>query len=132
KDFAHAPSKVRATTRAVKEQYPDRKLIACLELHTYSSFNPEFLKEYKGAMDMADIAAVFYLPESVAIKGLKEVSPQQIDAAFGRSDLRVFTNAKTFHEFVYGQDYSDSVLLLMSSGNYGGLDMEAVKRHIVP
>lgn len=130
KDFAHSPSKVMATTRAVKEQYPDRKLIACLELHTYSSFNPEFLKEYKGALDMADIAAVFYLPESVAIKGLKEVSPQQISGAFDRGDLHIFTDAGSFHDFVYGQDYADSVLLLMSSGNYGGLNMEEIKRHI--
>lgn len=130
KDFAHSPSKVMATTQAVKEQYPNRKLIACLELHTYSSFNPEFLKEYKGTLDMADIAAVFYLPESVAIKGLKEVSPEQIHDAFGCKDLRIFTNAKTFHEFVYGQDYAESVLLLMSSGNYGGLHMEEIKHHI--
>ncbi|MCJ7467671.1 MAG: Mur ligase family protein, partial [Maribacter sp.] len=73
KDYAHSPSKVAATTTAVKEQYPDRKLIACLELHTYSSFNPEFLKEYRGSLDAADLAAVFYLPESVKIKRLKEV-----------------------------------------------------------
>src|SRR5690606_22628061 len=132
KDFAHAPSKVVATTRAVKEQYPDRKLIACLELHTYSSFNPEFLKEYRGALDGADMAVVFYLPESVKIKGLKEVSPEQINEAFDRGDLRIFTDAGTFHEFVYGQDYTDSVLLLMSSGNYGGLDLEEIKRHIAP
>ncbi|HLT52187.1 MAG TPA: Mur ligase family protein [Arenibacter sp.] len=132
KDFAHAPSKVVATTRAVKEQYPDRKLIACLELHTYSSFNPEFLKEYRGALDGADMAVVFYLPESVKIKGLKEVSPEQINEAFDRGDLRIFTDAGTFHEFVYGQDYTDSVLLLMSSGNYGGLDLEKIKRHIAP
>lgn len=131
KDFAHAPSKVTATTRAVREQYPDRKLIACLELHTYSSFNPEFLKEYKGAMDSADIAAVFYLPESVKIKGLKEVSPEQIRQAFDCGNLNIFTDAGTFHEFVYGQDYAGSVLLLMSSGNYGGLDLEEVKGHIV-
>ena len=131
KDFAHAPSKVMATTRAVKEQYPDRKLIACLELHTYSSFNPEFLKGYKGALDAADVAAVFYLPESVKIKGLKEVAPEQISTAFDRSDLHIFSEAKTFHEFVYGQEYPHTVLLLMSSGNYGGLDMEEVKHHIV-
>lgn len=127
KDFAHSPSKVAATTRAVKEQYPDRKLIACLELHTYSSFNPEFLKEYKGALDAADEAVIFYLPESVAIKKLKEVTPDQISEAFQRKDLNIFTEASSFHEFIKRQDYSDTTLLLMSSGNYGGLDLNEVK-----
>ena len=127
KDFAHSPSKVTATTNAVKEQYPNRKVIACLELHTYSSFNAEFLKEYKGALDAADEAIVFYLPESVKIKKLKEVTPAQISQAFERDDLQIYTNANAFKDFVFGQDYKNSVLLLMSSGNYGGLDLEALK-----
>ena len=127
KDFAHSPSKVSATTKAVKEQYPNRKVIACLELHTYSSFNPEFLKEYQGTLDAADEAAVFYLPESVKIKKLKEVTPTQISDAFQRKDLKIFTEALAFKEFVFNQEYSNSVLLLMSSGNYGGLDLEEVK-----
>ncbi|WP_373517846.1 UDP-N-acetylmuramate--L-alanine ligase [Pricia sp.] len=126
KDFAHSPSKVAATTKAVKEQYPERKLIACLELHTYSSFEPEFLKGYKGALDTADIAAVFYLPESVAIKKLDAVSPEQISEAFERKDLKIFRDASAFKDFVFRQGYADSVLLLMSSGNYGGLDLEEV------
>ena len=127
KDFAHSPSKVAATTNAVKEQYPNRKVIACLELHTYSSFNAEFLKEYKGALDAADEAIVFYLPESVKIKKLKEVTPAQISQAFERDDLQIYSNANAFKDFVFGQDYKNSVLLLMSSGNYGGLDLEALK-----
>ncbi|MEQ8217231.1 MAG: Mur ligase family protein [Arenibacter sp.] len=127
KDFAHSPSKVMATTNAVKEQYPDRKLIACLELHTYSSFNPEFLKEYKGALEAADVAAVFYLPESVRIKKLEEVTPEQISEAFEREDLQIFTDSEDFKNFVFGQEYDNSVLLLMSSGNYGGLNLEEVK-----
>lgn len=130
KDFAHSPSKVAATTRAVKEQYPDRKLIACLELHTYSSFNPEFLKEYKGALDAADIATVFYLPESVAIKKLAAVSPDQISAAFQRKDLQIFTEAGAFKSFVFGEDFKNTVLLLMSSGNYGGLDLKSLRKKI--
>lgn len=127
KDFAHSPSKVSATTKAVKEQYPNRRLVACLELHTYSSFNPEFLKEYKGALDAADEAIVFYLPESVAIKKLAAVTPEQISQAFERNDLKIFTDAPAFRDFVFEQDFTNSVLLLMSSGNYGGLDLEAVK-----
>jgi len=127
KDFAHSPSKVAATTLAVKEQYPDRKLIACLELHTYSSFNPEFLKEYKGALKAADSAVVFYLPESVAIKKLEAVSAVQIKEAFQRDDLEIYTNADAFRNYVLGQDFTESTLLLMSSGNYGGLDLEKLK-----
>mgnify|MGYP000630564858 CR=1 FL=1 len=130
KDFAHSPSKVLATTKAVKEQYPNRRLIACLELHTYSSFNPEFLKEYNGALDAADEAIVFYLPESVAIKKLAAVSPEQISTAFQREDLKIFTEASAFRNFVFEQDYKDSVLLLMSSGNYGGLDLGEVRKKV--
>ena len=126
KDFAHSPSKVAATTRAVKEQYPGKKLVACLELHTYSSFEPEFLKGYSGALDAADKAVVFYLPESVAIKKLAPVSPQQIASAFERSDLNILTDASAFRDVVFDLEYKDTVLLLMSSGNYGGLDLDAM------
>ena len=98
-----------------------------IELHTYSSFNAEFLKGYKGALDAADEAVVFYLPESVKIKKLKEVTPDQISQAFGRKSLQIFTNADAFRDFVFGQNFDNSILLLMSSGNYGGLDLEAVK-----
>ncbi|MFW2377368.1 MAG: UDP-N-acetylmuramate--L-alanine ligase, partial [Cellulophaga baltica] len=120
KDFAHSPSKVAATTKAVKEQYPDKKLIAFLELHTYSSFNPEFLKEYKGALDPADTPVVFYLPESVAIKKLNPVTADQISEAFQRDDLTIMTDASAFKAYVYAQDYNNTVVLFMSSGNYGG------------
>ncbi len=130
KDFAHSPSKVSATTKAVKEQYPERRLIACLELHTYSSFNAEFLKGYKGALDAADVAVVFYLPESVKIKRLQEVTPDQVTAAFQRDDLKIFTKASQFHDFVFNQNFENTVLLLMSSGNYGGLDLEAVRQKV--
>ncbi|MCJ7467475.1 MAG: peptidoglycan synthetase, partial [Maribacter sp.] len=104
--------------------------IACLELHTYSSFNPEFLKEYRGSLDAADLAAVFYLPESVKIKRLKEVSSGQIATAFERDDLQIFTNAPELKEFLLSLDYNDAVLLLMSSGNYGGLDLNLLKNVI--
>lgn len=127
KDFAHSPSKVKATTDAVKEQYPDKKLVAFLELHTYSSFNPEFLKEYKGALDAADEAVVFYLPESISIKKLKPVSEQQIKTAFKRSDLKIYTEASTFKKEVFERNYDNAVGLFMSSGNYGGLDLNEVK-----
>ena len=102
-------------------------MVACLELHTYSSFNPEFLKEYKGALDPADEAVIFYLPESVAIKKLAAVTPSQIAEAFKREDLIIFTEANSFHNYLEEKDYSETTLLLMSSGNYGGLDLEKLK-----
>jgi len=130
KDFAHSPSKVKATTEAVKAQYPDRKLIACLELHTYSSLNPEFLEEYRGTLDAADNAVVFYSPHAVLIKNLEAIKSEQIDKAFGRQDLIVFTNPADFKTYLYAQEYENTSLLLMSSGNYGGLDFDEVKKYI--
>ena len=132
KDFAHSPSKVAATTKAVKEQYPDKTLIACLELHTYSSLNAEFLKEYKGALDAADVAVVFYSPDAVKIKQLEEVTYEQIAGAFERNDLIIYTNPAAFKEYLYELKYdtNGAALLLMSSGNYGGLNFDEVKNLI--
>ncbi|NHM06531.1 peptidoglycan synthetase [Flavobacterium sp. CYK-4] len=127
KDFAHSPSKVAATTKAVKEQYPDRKLIACLELHTYSSLNAAFLKEYQGALDAADVAIVFYSPDAVKIKQLEEVTYEQIAQSFQRNDLIIYTNPKDFKDYLFHLNLENSALLLMSSGNYGGLNFDEVK-----
>ena len=127
KDFAHSPSKVKATTEAVKKQYENREVIACLELHTYSSLNAEFLGEYKGALDKADKAVVFYSPHAVKIKQLDEVTTAQIGAAFGREDLMMFTNPAEFKAFLLNQNLEQTAVVLMSSGNYGGLDFEEVK-----
>jgi UDP-N-acetylmuramate: L-alanyl-gamma-D-glutamyl-meso-diaminopimelate ligase len=127
KDFAHSPSKVKATTEALKNQYPERRLLACLELHTYSSLNPEFLSEYQGALDAADKAVVFYSPHAVKIKKLEAVSAVQISEAFQRNDLAVFTDPTAFKEYLFEQDLNDTSLLLMSSGDYGGLDFKKVK-----
>lgn len=130
KDFAHSPSKVSATTRAVKNQYPDRKLVACLELHTYSSLNAEFLKEYESALNVADVAVVFYSPDAVKIKQLEEVTYDQIAQSFKRNDLIIYTNPTEFKDFLFSTNLDNSALLLMSSGNYGGLDFEEVKKLI--
>ena len=127
KDFAHSPSKVKATTEAVKKQYDQREVLACLELHTYSSLNAEFLKEYKGALDNADKAVVFYSPHAVQIKRLEEVTADQIGQAFERDDLIIYTNPAKFKEFLFSQNLNNKAVLLMSFGNYGGLDFEAVK-----
>lgn len=127
KDFAHSPSKVKATTEAVKKQYPDKKLVACLELHTYSSLNADFLTEYEGALAAAETAVVFYSPDAVSIKKLKEISKTQIEEAFNRDDLIVYTNPDEFKSFLVVQDFTNAVLLLMSSGNYGGLDFDEIQ-----
>lgn len=126
KDFAHSPSKVRATTNAVKEQFPDHRLLACLELHTYSSLNAEFLQEYQGSLDAADEAVVFYSPEAVRIKQLNEVTKEQIAGAFERKDIIIFTEPLAFQDHLFNQNFKNTALLLMSSGNYGGLDFNKI------
>ncbi|GGG55833.1 peptidoglycan synthetase [Croceivirga lutea] len=127
KDFAHSPSKVKATTQALKNQFPDKKLLACLELHSYSSLNAEFLNEYKGALEVADEAAVFFSPEAVKIKKLDEVTNQQIMDSFNRKDLNVFTNPQAFRTYLFQKDLHQTALLLMSSGNYGGLNFDEIQ-----
>ena len=130
KDFAHSPSKVQATTNAVKEQYANRTLIACLELHTYSSLNASFLKEYQNTLNAADVAVVFYTPEALEIKKLETITETQIANAFKRDDLIVYTNPDQFEAFLFNQDLQNKALLLMSSGNYGGLNLKKVSEII--
>lgn len=123
KDFAHSPSKLLATTMAVRSQYPERKLLACMELHTYSSLNQTFLNEYKNSLNDADIAVVFYSPHAVELKRLKAISPDDIRTAFGRNDLHVFTNKEDLEAFILSQSSRNLNLLMMSSGNWDGLDL---------
>ena len=130
KDFAHSPSKVKATTEAVKSQYPKRPLVACLELHTYSSLNAAFLEHYKGALDAADTAVVFYSPQAVEIKKLESVSKTQIETAFERDDLIIYTDPELFKNYITSLEFSQKTVLLMSSGSYGGLDFEALKNKV--
>ena len=127
KDFAHSPSKVEATTKAVKNQYANRRVLACLELHTYSSLNANFLKEYEGALNAADVAVVFYSPHALEIKKLEVITEQQIKEAFNRTDLIIYTNPTDFQEYLFKQNFENTALLLMSSGNYGGLDFNKFK-----
>ena len=127
KDFAHSPSKVKATTEAVKSQYPNRPLVACLELHTYSSLNTIFLEQYKGTLDAADTAVVFYSPQAVEIKKLDSVSETQIETAFEREDLIVFTDSTRFKNYITSLEFAQKTVLLMSSGSYGNLDFEILK-----
>ena len=130
KDFAHAPSKVKATTNAVKAQFPNYSLLACLELHTYSSLNSNFLEQYQSALDAADTAVVFYSPHALEIKKLEKISKEQIADAFKRDDLIIYTDPQDFQNFLFSQDFKNTSLLLMSSGTYGGLDFGQLKQFI--
>lgn len=130
KDFAHSPSKVKATTEAVKNQYSAKQVLACLELHTYSSLNSEFLKQYEDSLKAADRAVVFFSPEAVENKRLEPITKEQIFESFKRKDLTIFTNPEDFQIFLKSQEYNDLVVLLMSSGNYGGLDFDEIKNWV--
>jgi UDP-N-acetylmuramate: L-alanyl-gamma-D-glutamyl-meso-diaminopimelate ligase len=131
KDFAHSPSKLRATVEAVREQYPDRKLIACMELHTFSSLTKQFLNEYKGCMDTADTAIVFYNPEAVAHKKLPPIDIFMIFDAFGRKDLIVLNESKELESKLLSFDKTGTVFLLMSSGNFNGIQIKELSEKIV-
>lgn len=128
KDFAHAPSKVKASVNAVKQQYPERKLCAFLELHTYSSLNKKFIKQYNHSLDAADEAVVFYDQEALKIKKLPSLLPSDIQSAFGKTGLRVFTDAHSFLNYVKALKQADATWLFMSSGNYGGLNFDDFKQ----
>jgi UDP-N-acetylmuramate: L-alanyl-gamma-D-glutamyl-meso-diaminopimelate ligase len=130
KDFAHAPSKVKATTASVKSQFPQLQLLACLELHTYSSLDPNFIAHYKGTLASADEALVFYDPEALRIKNREVLPPEAITAAFEHPNLKVFTRPEMLHHYLLGNSYEDTFLLMMSSGNYGQLDWEALKTRV--
>lgn len=124
RDFAHAPSKLKATLEAVKEQFADRKLIACFELHTYSSLNKDFLDQYAGSMEKADVAVVYFSPHALALKKLPMLSPEDIKESFRKQGLLVFSDSEKFQEFLLDQEYTNTNLLLMSSGNYDGLNVK--------
>lgn len=131
KDFAHSPSKLKATIEAVKEQFPDRKLVACMELHTFSSLSEEFLKEYKNAMNLADIGIVYYNPEAVEHKKLSPITSEMIYKSFNREDLEIFSNSKLLIDRLLTIENSNTQFLLMSSGNFNGIDIEQLANNIV-
>jgi UDP-N-acetylmuramate: L-alanyl-gamma-D-glutamyl-meso-diaminopimelate ligase len=131
KDFAHAPSKVQATTKAVKKLYPERKLIACLELHTFSSLNKEFLPHYKHTLKAADIAVVYFNPQTLEHKKLPPIAEADVKDAFDYPNLQVFTNTDALQSFLKNQTYQNANLLLMSSGNFGNLDLKKLAEELI-
>ena len=121
-DFAHSPSKVLATVNAVKQQYPSRMLVACLELHTFSSLNESFLEQYRGTMSDADIAWIYYNPETIKHKKLAFFEPEVVYRAFGTSNVEVFTDSVLLFQKIKTMDLYNKNLLLMTSGNFNGID----------
>jgi UDP-N-acetylmuramate: L-alanyl-gamma-D-glutamyl-meso-diaminopimelate ligase len=130
-DFAHAPSKVRATVKALKEAYPNRKLVACLELHTFSSLNKSFLDEYSGTLNEADFPLVFYTPSTIEHKKLPPLDPNFVKQKFGNASVKVFNNPKELYQHILKHPWYNTNLLFMSSGNFGGLDLNRVANVIV-
>ena len=131
RDFAHAPSKLKATIQAVKEQYPDRRLVACFELHTFSSLNKDFLDQYADSMEKADVAIVFFSPHALALKKLPMLSPDDIRQSFRKEGLLVFSDTDQFKKYLLGEKWENSNLLLMSSGNFDGLQVKEFAEEIV-
>tara|TARA_Y100001933_G_scaffold202215_1_gene204014 strand:+ start:703 stop:2058 length:1356 start_codon:yes stop_codon:yes gene_type:complete len=129
KDFAHSPSKLKATTAAVKEQYPDRNLVACMELHTFSSLKKEFLPLYNGAMNAADEAIVYFSHDVVAHKKLEPITSELVAQSFGGGVL-VLTETNEVLQSISSKDWSNSVLLMMSSGNFDGIDYDSLGRRL--
>lgn len=130
RDFAHAPSKVKATLESVKEQYPDRKLIAIFELHTFSSLNKDFIGEYKGAMDKADKAAVFYSKHALELKRMPELPKQVVLEGFAKENLEVITDKDDLLRWLDRDQYKIAIVVFMSSGNYEGLDINSFAKKI--
>ncbi len=123
KDFAHAPSKVKATVSAFAEQFSKTETFGFLELHTYSSLNPVFLEQYDHAMDGLDNAVVFYSEDALKIKRMEPISPELIKEKFKNENLKVFTNAEDLHKYWDSLDKTKGAFVMMSSGNFGGLDL---------
>ena len=131
KDFAHSPSKLKATVAAVKQQFINRKLIAVMELHTFSSLSKDFLHEYKQSMAAADIAIVYYSPEVVALKKLVSITEEDIRKGFEREDVLIFTKKAALQEYLLAQSWILQNLLLMSSGNFDGMNIQELANQIL-
>lgn len=123
-DFAHSPSKLEATTKAVKKQFAGRQLVACMELHTFSSLKADFLPQYKGTMDAADVAIVYYNPKTVEHKKLEAISKDDVFKAFANPKLKVYTSSDEVVNDLKSIDFNQKNLLLMTSGNFGGVDLK--------
>ena len=129
KDFAHSPSKVKATSEAVRKQFPEIRLIACFELHTYSSLNPAFLNKYRDTLNNVDECYIYYSEKNMKIKRLTPIDSKLIIKSFNHKNLTVIDNYEKLEETMFSLDLTNSVLLMMSSGKFGGLDLEKLKQY---
>ncbi len=123
KDFAHSPSKLKATSSAVKKQFPQHRIVACMELHTFSSLNATFLEQYAHSMDEPDVAIVYFNPHTIQHKRLNPISVEDVKKAFQREDLIVLTDASLVEMILMESDWEKTHLLWMTSGNFDGLDI---------
>ena len=131
KDFAHSPSKLVATIDAVKTQFPDRELIALIELHTFSSLNKEFLSQYAGTMDAADEAIVFIDNTIFLQKKLEPYDEFIVKKAFDNTRVNFFNNVEILERFLSSINYKGKNLLLMSSGNFGGINLDTLTERVL-
>ncbi len=131
KDFAHSPSKLKATINAVKQQFGTQDLVACMELHTFSSLNKEFLQEYKNSMSQADVAIVYYNPHTIEHKRLENISPEEVKQAFDRDDILIFNESAALKTYLESRNWKETNLLLMSSGNYDGIDVDLFAKELL-
>lgn len=125
-DFAHSPSKVKASVEAIVSRYPKREIIACLELHTYSSLNNDFLPLYNGTFANVTAAFVYFNPHAIELKKLKPLSKESVKKAFGGENIRVYDNCEEMFSFIKAQNYSCPVYLFMSSGDFDGFDFNSL------
>ena len=131
KDFAHSPSKLKATINAVRERYPEKKLIACMELHTFSSLMADFLPQYKGCMAEADIAYVYFNPKVIEHKRLTPITAEEVKQAFGTANVKVFTESLALQMQLQQLDYSNTALLMMSSGTFDGINVKEFAQQLI-
>lgn len=129
-DFAHSPSKLKATTEAVKKQFPERELVACMELHTFSSLQKEFLPQYENCMHAADQAFVYFSPKTIEHKKLEPISTDQVFKAFGTENLKVFTDSSELFSMLKTIQWKNKNLLIMTSGNFSGMDLKGFAEEI--
>jgi UDP-N-acetylmuramate: L-alanyl-gamma-D-glutamyl-meso-diaminopimelate ligase len=125
-DFAHSPSKVKATVEAISDRYPGRKIIVCVELHTYSSLNSEFLPLYKGTLANSTVALVYFNPHAIELKKLKHISKETVNKAFAGENVRVYDNSAELFSFIKTLNYTNPVFLFMSSGDFDGFDISGL------
>ena len=131
KDFAHSPSKLRATVNAVREHYPEKQLVACMELHTFSSLMADFLPQYEGCMAQADKAFVYFNPKVLEHKKLPPISAEEVRKAFGTENVEVFTDSQQLQARLREMEYKNTALLMMSSGNFDGVNIPAFAKELI-